>query len=125
MAPRPRPEIIGTDAAAGEQRGEQQRGLVADAAGGVLVDFSARKVRQIDDRTRPSHLLGHRGHFLAGHAAKRDRHQKRRCLVVGDLAPAVSLDQECDFALRELPSQALLPNQIDGADGRPALSIPF
>ena len=62
VCPRPRPETIGTEHAAGrDQRREADRDLVADAAGGVLVDLRARgRRREIEDLARVEHRVRER-----------------------------------------------------------------
>ena len=63
--PRPRPDIIGTATPSdGDERREHERDLVADAAGGVLVDARARRGRaSVEPLAAVEHRLGERRRF--------------------------------------------------------------
>ena len=98
VCPSPRPDIIGTQRAAGRgERRENQRRLVADAAGAVLVDRRARDARIVHAHARADHRVGERRGLLGGHAAEQDRHQQRRGLVVGQTAVGHAGDEELDL----------------------------
>ena len=72
------------DAARRGDRREDDRDLVADAAGAVLADLDAGNVREVDALAGSHHRVGEPAGLLVGHAAQDDRHQQRRRLVVGD-----------------------------------------
>ena len=52
------------------QRRRDQAGLIADAAGRVLIDFDAGNAGQIERHSRSDHALGQRADFAVGHAGK-------------------------------------------------------
>ena len=72
------------EAAGYGERGEDERDLVADAAGGVLVDLGAGQVAQVNDVAGAHHRVGEPRRLLRGHAAPEDGHEQRRRLVVGE-----------------------------------------
>ena len=74
------------DAARGDERGEGERDLVADAAGGVLVDLEALDAREIEDAAAPEHRVGEGDGLRVVEAAEEDRHEPRGHLVVGEVA---------------------------------------
>jgi hypothetical protein len=69
-----------------DERREDQRDLVADAARGMLVDARDRQVRKIQPGSAPEHRVGQCGDLPAIHATPVDGHEERRHLVVGDVA---------------------------------------
>ena len=71
------------DAARGDERRQDQRRLVADAAGAVLVDLDARNAETGRRAARAHHRVGQPGGLLRRHAAEDDRHQQGRGLVIG------------------------------------------
>jgi len=106
----------------GSERSEHERSLVANAAGGVLVDFARGQRREIEHFARMQHGVGERRGFGAGHAAQHNRHEPRGDLVVGDIAARVGVDQAFDFGRRQLDPIALLADDINrtevaGCDG--------
>ena len=97
--PRPRPDIIGTitpHAAASGARIE--RGLVADAAGAVLVDLRAGHVGQVERvaGVRPSRAV-RSAVSAGGHAAQDDGHEQGGELVVGPGAVGGGPDERLDL----------------------------
>ena len=74
-------------AAGGEQGGDDEADLVADAAGAVLVDLLAGHAVQGDAVAGSEHDLGQVGQLAVVQAADVDGHQPGRDLVVGDVAP--------------------------------------
>ena len=89
------------DAGLRDQRGEDERDLVADAARGVLVDLVARDVGQIEHVTRVQHRVGP-GDQLGGlHAAEEERHHERGGLVVGYDAVGVAPHEATEVVFGE------------------------
>ena len=95
--------------------GEDEGGFVADAAGGVLVDFFAGEIGEIQHFAGIQHDLGERGEFGTGHAANPDGHEPSGHLVVGNVAASVAGDQEVDLFAGVFAGVAFFPNEIDGA----------
>ena len=63
-------------AARGRQRRQDDRGLVPDAAGAVLVDGDTRQARILHPDTRTDHRVGQAGGLVGGHPAQHDGHQQ-------------------------------------------------
>ena len=113
--PRPRPDIIGTDGAARDrQRREDQRRLVADAAGAVLVDRECRDwPSKLDADAGSHHRVGELRGLLGRHAAQHDGHQQRGGLVVGNGAVGDARDEIFDLAATERSAVALAADDVD------------
>ena len=79
-------------AARGDERRRAERGLVADAAGRVLVDDLAPERRRSSGSPLAQHRLGERERLGARQAAEEDRHEPRGHLVVGHVAAHVADD---------------------------------
>ncbi len=86
-------EAVGSD-----QRSKNQRGLVAYAAGGVLVDLLRGEKTEIEDFAGMQHSVGQGGRFLACHPAQHDCHEPCSHLVIGNAAVGAALDQVSDFS---------------------------
>ena len=85
------------DAAGGHPGREDERDLVAHAAGGVLVGDVVVLSAQVPLIAAPQHGLRQRGHLFGGHPVDGDGHQQRRHLVIGNLAARVALDEQLDL----------------------------
>jgi hypothetical protein len=94
-------------AAGGGERGQDQRRLVADAAGAVLVDLQAGQVRQVHLDAGVDHRLGQVGRLLRGHAAQDDRHQQGGNLVLGPGAVRDGPDESLDLVADSAPPSRL------------------
>ena len=78
-------------AAGGDDRADGDRGLVADAAGRVLVDdLAAERCAEVERLAAADHRVGERVRLGGRQAAEVDGHAERGQLVVGDLARARS-----------------------------------
>ena len=99
--------------AAGQQRRERQRNLVADAAGRVLVDLRRFAGRPLERDAGVEHVLGERGDFGDRHAAQVDGHRPGRHLVVGHVAADVAGDERADFVFGQLAAVALFRDEAD------------
>ena len=96
--PSPRPLIIGTIKPAGrDERSEHERSLVADAAGGMLVDFLRGQETEVEHFAGVQHRVGQSGRFLARHSAQDDRHQPGGHLVIGNASVAWIPQQDNRF----------------------------
>ncbi len=102
------------EAARDGERGEDQRDLVADAAGGVLVDLGAGQVLQVDDFAGAHHGVRQPRRFLGGHAAPEDGHEQGGGLVVGELAVGDAAREELDLVLGQRAAVALLDDDVLG-----------
>ena len=80
--------------------GNDQRGLVAYAAGGMLVHFDAGNGRKIHHDAAVRHHIRKLCGLLVGHAPEIDRHHPRRHLVVRH----VSADKTVDDGLQLFPA---------------------
>ena len=77
------------EASGSDQRSKHERGLVADAARGVLVNFLCGKEAEIENFAGMQHGVREGGGFLASHSAQHDSHEPRRHLVIGNAASSV------------------------------------
>ena len=89
----------------GDKRLDDERKLVADSAGRVLV--GGRNVPR-ETAARLHHRFGEVRRLARVHAAAADRHRKRRHLVVGDLATREAIDEFAYLRAPERMSLALL-----------------
>ncbi len=108
-------------AAGGEHRRKEQRRLVADAAGGMLVDARTRLAGKIEPVARGEHGVGEGGQFLRRKAAEEHRHREGGHLVIGNLAGGVGRDQVAPFLRGELAAVALAFDQTRNNHSRPLL----
>jgi len=79
-------------AAGGDQRHDDQRHRIADAAGGVLVDDRAREVRVRQHVARAHHGLGQGEDFLVVQSTDRRRHHQRGNRHLVDRSGRVACD---------------------------------
>ena len=99
-------------ALSGHHRAEYERGLVADAAGRVLIGLNAFDRAEVKRFARVAHGHGKLQRLLPVHAAKQDSHQKRRHLIVGDLALRIAVNYEFYLLRAELFTLALFYDNI-------------
>jgi hypothetical protein len=99
------------DAAGHGERGQDEGGLVAHAAGGILVDLRLRDVRQVDHLAGKHHLLREDRRLLGRHVGEVNRHQEGRLLVLGHLSIKGRINDVADFFLRKFLAVAFLLNQ--------------
>ena len=90
-------------AAAGQQGSEDQRALVADASGRMLVN-AAGKVFAGENFPRAQHLFRERGRFRLVHSPPINGHRQGRHLIVGNTAAGVTLNKLGNFRRRERAS---------------------
>ena len=76
---------------------DDQRRLVADAAGGVLVDGFVAEAGEVDGVAGAHHRVGQHGGLVVGHALVEYRHRPRGHLVVGNFAFCKAVNDEADF----------------------------
>ena len=100
-------------AAVRDERDERQRDLVADAAGGVLVDGRPADRRQVEPLAGVDHRLGPLGQLGRLHPLEQDRHAQRRRLLVGDRARRVALDEEADLLARQAAAVTLRAEHVE------------
>ena len=109
--------------AGGDNRGADERRLVADAAGGVLVHLFAGNRREVDAVTRVRHCNRQLRRLLCRHAAEPDCHQHGGHLVVGNLACDVAFDHPAQLLGSERAAVLFLRNQVIHAHGYVLLSV--
>ena len=115
--------------ACGQERCQNQAGLVADAAGGVLVEDRASEIRPLQDPARHGHRPRQRGALGCRHAVEADRHRERCRLAFGDRAVADARDERGDHVVRQRQAVAFRPDyllrQIGGHRDRTSMgSVP-
>ncbi len=85
-----------------------KRGLVANAAGGMLVSLGFGNTGEVERDSRLQHRFGERLLFGLIHAVEVDGHQQRANLVVGNVAMSDTRNEEIDLFTRECsPSRFL------------------
>ena len=116
MWPSPRPRHLPErDAARGDDRPDGERGLVADAAGRVLVDdLAAERGAEVERRARPDHRVGQRVRLGARQPVEVDGHAPGGHLVVGHLVARVAEDQRLELGGVVLAPVPLLLDQLGG-----------
>ena len=88
------------ESAAGCHNGRKQEcGLVADAAGAVLVHGHAADGCQRQAVAGVAHGKRQGGGFLCRHALTADRHEPRGHHIIGDLAAAEAVCDPCDLVI--------------------------
>ena len=81
----------------------------------MLVDWNAVDTGVFDAHSGTNHRVGQRGGFIGRHVPQQDRHQQRRCLVVGQTAVGHTGDKKVDVGAIERTTIALLSYEIDRA----------
>ncbi len=94
---------------------KDERSLVADAAGGVLVDLSAGKAREVEHFAGMEHRLGESGELGTIEAANPRGHEPGGHLVIGDFAARVTGDEEIDLLAGVFAGIAFFADEVDGA----------
>src|SRR6202011_3165756 len=102
------------EARSGEDGGNEERGLVADAAGGVLVDGKGVEGSGVEGLAGEAHGGGEVGELLRVEAAEEDRHEERCRLSVGDAAVDYSADEVLNLGGGEGEAVTLVAD--DGGD---------
>ncbi len=109
-------------ACCGEDGGDEERGLVADAAGGVLVDGEGVEWGGVEDFAGVAHGGGEGGELVRVESALEDGHEECGDLGVGDELVGWGTvddgaDEGSDFVLAEDVTVALVKDDVDGVDG--------
>ncbi len=109
----------GGEACGGEDGCDEKRGLVADAAGGVLVDGEGVEAGGVEGFAGVAHGGGEGGELLRGESAMEDGHEEGCDLRVGDellLWRAVDegVDEGLDFLVGEDAAVALVEDDVYG-----------
>ena len=94
-------------------RRNDQRRLIADAAGRVLVNGFIAEPAQIHLVARTHHRVGQDGGFVIGHTLVENRHGKGRHLVIGDGAVGKALDDKADLVVGQNTAVPLFFNEIN------------
>ena len=109
-------------AARRDERRERQGDLVADAAGGVLVDQRSPDVAEREHLAGVDHRLGPAARLGRVHPVQEDRHGQGGHLLVGDVAAGVRGDHPVDLLVGQPPAVPLGDDHIDGADPHRSLA---
>ena len=104
----------------GRERGDDERGAVADAAGRVLVDGRAGQPREVELVARGDHRGGQRDRLGAREAVEVAGHQEGGHLVVGDVVAGVGEHELAQGLGGQLLAVALGGDHVD----RPHAGIP-
>jgi hypothetical protein len=88
----------------GYERRDDQRRLVADAAGAVLVRGEAAEHGQVDAVAGARHGGRQRRHLAIVHVVEKNGHQEGRYLVIRDLSAREAFHYEGDFFFAERPA---------------------
>ena len=97
---------------AGYHRGQNKGCLIADTAGGMLVDLESLDRRQIQFFAGIQHSLCKIRCFFIIHTVKEDSHHKGRHLVIGYLAFDISVYEKIYLFLRKSLAVSLLPDDV-------------
>ena len=81
----------------GRQRRRNQTGLIAHAAGGMLVHLHAGHRGEVDGFAGLDHALGKGADFAVRHSRMKYSHEKRRHLIIRDAAVGIAVNEEGDF----------------------------
>ena len=92
MAKAPAAHLGDLHAAGRHDGGNDQRGLVTHAAGGVLVHLDARNGRKIHHHTAVSHHIGQLCGLFISHAAQIDSHHPCSHLVISHFSADIAID---------------------------------
>ena len=96
---------------------DDQRRLVADAAGGMLVDGLVAEAAEVDGVAGMHHGVGQHGRLMVGHALVEDGHGEGGHLIVGNGAVRKAPDDEADLVVGQDAAVTLLFNEIDHSHG--------
>ena len=103
------------EASCGNNGSEDERSLVANATGGMLVNFSAGNAGEIEDVARAKHGLGERGELGTIDSANPHGHEPGGHLVIRNFAVRVAGDQEINLLAGVFTGIAFFADQVDGA----------
>ena len=101
-----------------------QAGLIAHAAGRMLIDLDARNVGK--DQRLPGAIMhfGERAQFAIRHATEKRGHEERGHLIVGNLTGGVPVHQELDFFHTKLFTPAFPQDQVNCAHDKASVYHP-
>ena len=102
--------------------GDHQRGLVAHAAGGVLVHLDARNGRKVHHDAAVGHHVGKLCRLFVGHAAQVHSHHPGSHLIIGHLTGHITVDDALQFFTAVGAAVAFFGDQIINAHNFTLLS---
>src|SRR4029450_12580038 len=105
------------DSAGRDDRADDDRRLVTDAAGRMLVhDLSPELAVEIEGRAALDECVSERQRLVGREPSEVDGHAERRQLIVGDLAACVAEDELADLGRGQGPAVALALDQLGRSD---------
>ena len=110
-------------AEAGDDGREDERRLVADAAGRVFVDGFVAEAGEVDGVAGAHHRVGQHGGLVVGHALEEHGHRKRGHLIVRDRAVREAVNDEADLLVRQAETVALFFDQIYHSHGKNSFQV--
>ena len=102
--------------------GDHQRGLVAHAAGGVLVHLDARNGRKVHHDAAVGHHVGKLCRLFVGHAAQVHSHHPGSHLIIGHLTGHITVDDALQLFTAVGAAVAFFGDQIINAHNFTLLS---
>ena len=100
------------DAQRRNKRANNQRGLIANAAGRVLVNLNTRNCREVHHVAGLCHRHGQVSRLVRGHALVEDGHRKRGGLIIGNIPSYIARDKVVNLGVSKLAAIALLFNHV-------------
>src|SRR4029077_7528543 len=94
---------------------DDERSLVADAAGGMFVHFGGGEIGEIEDHAGMQHGFGEGGEFGTRHATPDDGHEPGGELVIGDAVVSDAVDEELDFLTGAFRGVAFFADDVNSA----------
>ena len=76
-----------------------KRGFIPDTAGTVLIGGQIAKSGKVNPIPRISHTFGQTHRFVIGHPPEIYRHHQRRCLIIGNFAICITVNEKGDFLI--------------------------
>ena len=122
MAKAPAAHLGDLHAAGRHDGGNDQRGLVAHAAGGVLVHLDARNGRKVHHDAAVGHHVGKLCRLFVGHAAQVHSHHPGSHLIIGHLTGHITVDDALQLFAAVGAAVAFFGDQIINAHNFTLLS---
>ena len=96
----------------GADRRKDQRSLVSDPAGGMLVDLDSGNHREVHDLPGIQHGLEQPESLIHRKPVDENRHQQGGCLIVRDFTSGKPINKKIQFCLAQRLSVAFLADDL-------------